>query len=220
MFQVLISLNPKKVTGVDNIPPKILNCSAQSISVPLSRIVNKMIETNIFLDDLKKAKVTPLYKKDDPFVMKNYRHVSILSSTPKVFEKVINDQLCTYFENIFHNFLAAFRPKYGCQTTLLRMIEDWKMALDNNEHVGDILMDLSKAFDCLPHNLIALKLKAYGFSDNSVSLVHNYLTNRKQRVKIGKVHSSWTETIKGVPQGSILGPLIFNIFINDIFLLY
>jgi hypothetical protein len=213
----LKSLNPKKATGVDNIPPKILNCSAPSISVPLTRIVNKMIETNIFPDDLKKAQVTPLYKKDDPFVMKNYRPVSILSSTSKVFEKVINDQLCTYFDNIFHNFLAAFRPKYGCQTTLLRLIEDWKMALDNNEHVGAILMDLSKAFDCLPHNLIALKLKAYGLSDNSVSLVHNYLTNRKQRVKIGKVHSSWTETIKGVPQGSILGPLIFNIFINDIF---
>ena len=91
----LKSLNPKKATGVDNIPPKILNCSAQSISVPLSRIVNKMIETNIFPDDLKKAQVTPLYKKDDPFVMKKYRPVSILSSTSKVFENVINDQLCT-----------------------------------------------------------------------------------------------------------------------------
>jgi len=78
-------------------------------------------------------------------------------------------------------------------------------------------MDLLKAFGCLPHNLIALKLKAYGLSDNCVSRVHTYLTNRKQRVKIGKVHSSWTETIKGVSQGSILGPLIFNIFINDIF---
>jgi hypothetical protein len=167
----LKSLNPKKATGVDNIPPKILKRSAESISVPLSRIVNKIIDSNIFPDDLKKAQVTPLYKKDDPFEMKNYRPVSILSSTSKVFEKVINDQLCTYFDNIFHNFLAAFRPKYGCQTTLLRMIEDWKMALDNNEHVGAILMDLSKAFDCLPHNLIALKLKAFGLSDNSVSLV-------------------------------------------------
>jgi len=74
---------------------------------------------------------------------------------------------------------------------------------NGTEHVGAILMDLSKAFDCLPHNLIALKIKAYGLSDNSVSLVHTYLTNRKLRVKIGKVHGSWTKTIKGVPQGSI-----------------
>jgi len=87
--------------------------------------------------------------------------------------------------------------------------------------VGAILMDLLKAFDCLPHNLIALKLKAYGLSDNCVSRVHTYLTYyRKQRVKIGKVHSLWTETIKGVSQGFILGPLIFNIFINDIFLFF
>jgi len=91
-------------------------------------------------------------------------------------------------------------------------------SLENGtKHVGAILMDLLKAFDCLPHNLIALKLKAYGLSDNCVLRVHTYLTNRKQRVKIGKVQSSWTETINGFSQGSILGPLIFNIFYKRYF---
>ena len=96
-------------------------------------------------------------------------------------------------------------------------MEDWKEALDKNMFVGAILMDLSKAFDCLPHDLIIAKLQAYGVSDSSCRLMASYLSNRTQRVKIGNVVSSWAEIIKGVPQGSILGPLIFNIFINDIF---
>ena len=216
----LKSVNPKKATGYDNIPPKILKCSANIICKPISKIVNNMINTNLFPNSLKMAQVTPVFKKDDPFIMKNYRPVSILPSMSKIFEKIINEQLSNHFENIFHNYLAAFRPGYGCQTTLLRLVEDWKMALDRNEHVAAILMDLSKAFDCLPHDLTVQKLEAYGLSENACSLVSNYLSNRKQTVKIGEYHSTWLETIKGVPQGSILGPLIFNIFMNDIFLLY
>ena len=134
----------------------------------------------------------------------------------KIFEKVINDQLSTHFENIFNNYLAAFRPKYGCQTTLLRICEDWKQALDRGDHVAAVLMDVSKAFDCFPHDLVIQKLCAYGLSDSAFSLIHNYLSERRQRVKIGQTHSHWMETKKGVPKGSILGPLIFNIFINDI----
>ena len=96
-------------------------------------------------------------------------------------------------------------------------MEDWKEALDKNLYVGAILMDLSKVFDCLPHELIIAKLKAYGVSDSSCRLMASYLSNRTQRVKIGSTVSSWAEIIKGVAQGSILGPLIFNIFMNDIF---
>ena len=93
------------------------------------------------------------------------------------------------------------------------------MALDRNECIASILMDLSKAFDCLPHDLLVIKLGAYGLSDDACSSVFNYLSKKKQMVKMGEHHSDWLETIKGVPQGFILGPLIFNIFINDIFYL-
>ena len=106
---------------------------------------------------------------------------------------------------------------HGCQSTLLRIIEDWKQALDDNRYVAAILMDLSKAFDCLPHDLLLLKLKYYGLSENALKLMKSYLTNRKQCVKLGSIKSDFEAILKGVPQGSILGPVLFNIFINDIF---
>ena len=112
--------------------------------------------------------------------------------------------------------LAAFRKGFGCQTTLLRLIEDWKTALDQHKSVAAILMDLSKAFDCLPHELLLAKFKAYGLTGGggggAIELLGSYLRDRQQRIKIGPHTSAWEDLIKGVPQGSILGPLMFNVF--------
>ena len=120
------------------------------------------------------------------------------------FEKILEQQLSDFFENIFNPYLCAFRRGHGCQTTLLRLLEDWRNALEKNQYVAAVLMDLSKAFDCLPHDILLDKLSAYGMSTDSVSLLESYLSNRKQQIKINGILSSWSDIQKGVPQGSIL----------------
>jgi hypothetical protein len=215
--KIITKFNPKKATGADKISVKLLKYSQPALLQPITDLINISIESGIFPDQLKQAQVTPIYKKNDPMDKSNYRPVSILPIPSKIFEKVLSEQLSKYFDKIFNNFLCAFRKGHGCQTTLLRLLEDWKYALDKNEYVAAILMDLSKAFDCLPHDILLAKLHAYGLSEKAVSLLKSYLTDRKQQIKIGNVVSKWDGIKKGVPQGSILGPLLFNVFINDIF---
>ena len=166
---------------------------------------------------MKLADVSSLYKKNDNLKKDNYRPVSVLPSLSKVYERVMGQQLSDFFDKIFSALLSAFRKRYSCQSTLLNMIEHFKRSLDNGEYVACLSMDLSKAFDCLPHCLTICKLYSYGVSREACTLIASYLRDRKQRIKLGSSRSEWTELFKGVPQGSILGPLIFNIFLNDIF---
>ena len=121
-------------------------------------------------------------------------------------------------ENKFSLYLCGFRKNHNAQYSLLKMIENWKKQLDNSEKVGVIFMDLSKAFDSINHSLLLAKLKVYGFSNQALNLLQSYLFNRFQRSIINGSFSSWNEVITGVFQGSILGLLLFNIFLNDIFL--
>ncbi|XP_062612802.1 uncharacterized protein LOC134274545, partial [Saccostrea cucullata] len=157
-------INTRKATGIDGISPKILHYAKPVIISPLTKLVNMSLSSSVFPDSLKIAQVVPIHKKNSVLDKGNYRPVSVLPALSKVFENAINTQISNYFEKIFNPYLAAFRSGYGCQSTLLRITEDWKRALDENKYVAAILMDLSKAFDCLPHDLVLLKLKSYGLS--------------------------------------------------------
>ena len=115
-------------------------------------------------------------------------------------------------DKFLSKYQCGFRKGYNAQHCLLAMIEKWKKAVDNGNVFGALLTDLSKAFDCLPHDLIIAKLNSYGFNLTALNLIHNYLTKRKQRTKINQSYSSWEDILFGVPQGSTLGPILFIIF--------
>lgn len=147
----------------------------------------------------------------------NYRPITILSCFSKVFERLVHKQLSQHFENILHKNAFAYRKNRGCETALLYLTEEWKADLDAGKSIGIVSMDLSKAFDSVPHDLTIEKLRQYGIDNKTVNLMDNYLTNRYQRVRLNGEFSNWQLTNMGIPQGSILGPLIFNIFMNDLF---
>ena len=214
---LLQDIDSSKASGYDNVPPKLVKVAAAELAQPISSLINRSISLSCFPHELKKSETSPLYKSLDNLNPQNYRPLSVLNCLSKIFERIYNNQMNVHFKDLLSSLLSAFRKRYGCHHVLTKLIEDSKLALDDGKHVGLILLDLSKAFDCLPHRLLLCKLKAYGFSYDACKLIKSYLCHRLQRVKVASARSQWTIMPKGVPQGSILGPLLFYIFIDDIF---
>ena len=140
---------------------------------------------------MKYAVVIPVHKKDDKTDKDNYIPISILPNLSKVYERLMYSQIYPYFDTLFSKFQCGFRKGFNAHHCLLAMIEKWRKTLDKGGETGAVLTDLSKAFDCIDHNLLIAKLDAYGFEKQSIYFLHLYLTKRKQRMKVDCTYSSW-----------------------------
>ena len=210
----LLKLN--KASQYSDISTKIIKENSDIFSNFICESINNSIKSSIFPSCLKHDDVTPLHKKCNKSLKENYRPVSILPILSKVFGRSMFKLMSSFFD-IFSKYQYGFRKGFSTQQCLLALLEKWKRSLDRGKVFGALLTDLSKAFDCLNHDLLIAKLNAYGFSLPALKLIHDYLLNKKQRTRINNSYSTWVEIVFGVPQGSILSPLLFNIFLTDLF---
>lgn len=217
VLNLLNNLPNKKSTGIDGISPFVVKLAKYYITGPLTHIFNLSISSGVFPNKLKIAKLVPLYKKNDKRDCANYRPIAITSIFSKLLEKIMYSRLLNFFNksDILYDFQFGFRKNYSTSLALLEVINTINSEIHNKCHVMGIFLDLKKAFDTVNHTILLNKLENYGLRGSALNWIKSFLTGRKVFCKLDEHVSSEYPLDCGVPQGAVLSPLLFLLFVND-----